>query len=152
MQIWNGSDEYCWRYRADTILTTDEQTDGRTDGQTDGQGETSVPLFNFVDAAGIIICASIYKLCNCLHAHVVMYASAHARAFTMHMSMCLHTCANLYMCVSATHTYVYICVRWRITGAYITHIRWDLFNRTFSCICVNKYILICVYICKCARM
>ena len=29
MQIWNGSDEYCWRYRADTIL------------RTDGQGETS---------------------------------------------------------------------------------------------------------------
>ena len=27
MQIWNGSDEYCWRYRADTILSTDGQTD-----------------------------------------------------------------------------------------------------------------------------
>ena len=23
MQIWNGSDEYCWRYRADTIVSTD---------------------------------------------------------------------------------------------------------------------------------
>ena len=26
VQIWNGSDEYCWRYRADTILSTDRQT------------------------------------------------------------------------------------------------------------------------------
>ena len=30
MQIWNGSDEYCWRYRTDTILSTDGQTDWRT--------------------------------------------------------------------------------------------------------------------------
>ena len=35
--------EYCRRYRADTILSTDGQTDGRTDGETDGQGETSIP-------------------------------------------------------------------------------------------------------------
>ena len=27
MQIWKGSDEYCWRYRADTILSTDGRTD-----------------------------------------------------------------------------------------------------------------------------
>ena len=27
MQIWNGSEEYCWRYKADTILSTDGQTD-----------------------------------------------------------------------------------------------------------------------------
>ena len=33
MQIWNGSDEYSWRYRADTILSTD------------GQGDTSIPPF-----------------------------------------------------------------------------------------------------------
>ena len=26
VHIWNGSDEYCWRYRADTILSTDGQT------------------------------------------------------------------------------------------------------------------------------
>ena len=38
VQIWNGSDEYCWRYRADTILSTDGQTDRRTDGQ----GDTSI--------------------------------------------------------------------------------------------------------------
>ena len=31
-QIWNWSDEYCWRYRADTILSTDGQT--RRHGQT----------------------------------------------------------------------------------------------------------------------
>ena len=30
VQIWNGSDEHCWRYRADTILSTDGQTDRRT--------------------------------------------------------------------------------------------------------------------------
>ena len=30
VQIWNGSDEYCWRYRADTILSTDGQMDRRT--------------------------------------------------------------------------------------------------------------------------
>ena len=41
MQIWNGSDEYCWRYRADTILSTDGQTDGRTDRQ----GDTSIPPY-----------------------------------------------------------------------------------------------------------
>ena len=33
MQIFKGSNEYCWRYRADTILSTD------------GQGETSIPPF-----------------------------------------------------------------------------------------------------------
>ena len=27
MQIWNASEEHCWRYRADTILSTDRQTD-----------------------------------------------------------------------------------------------------------------------------
>ena len=30
MQIWNGPDQYCWRYRADTILSTGGQTDSRT--------------------------------------------------------------------------------------------------------------------------
>ena len=48
MQIWNGSNEYYWRYRADTILSTDGQMDGRTDGQ----GDTSIPPFNFVEAGG----------------------------------------------------------------------------------------------------
>ena len=47
VQIWNGSDEYCWRYRADTILSTDGQMDRRTDGRTDrckdGQDETTIP-------------------------------------------------------------------------------------------------------------
>ena len=52
MQIWNGHDKYCWRYRADTILSTD--------GQTDGQGETSIPPFNFVEAVGI----KIRKICK----------------------------------------------------------------------------------------
>ena len=33
MQIWNGSDQYCGRYRADTVLSTDRWTDGRTDGR-----------------------------------------------------------------------------------------------------------------------
>ena len=41
MQIWNGSDEYCWRYRADTILSTDWQTD-------------KVKPVYFVEAGGII--------------------------------------------------------------------------------------------------
>ena len=54
MQIWNGSDEYCWRYRADTILSTDGQTDGRTDGQTDKVIPVYPPI-NFVEAGGIII-------------------------------------------------------------------------------------------------
>ena len=70
-EIWNGSSEYCWRYRADTILSTNRRTDGRTnrdrqtdwrtdghtdrqtdrqtgrqtDRRTDGQGETSIPPF-----------------------------------------------------------------------------------------------------------
>ena len=43
--IRKGSDEYCWRYRADTILSTDGQTDGRMDRRTDGQSETSIPPF-----------------------------------------------------------------------------------------------------------
>ena len=42
VQIWNGSDEYCWRYRADTILSTDGQTDRRTDWQTD----KVIPVYN----------------------------------------------------------------------------------------------------------
>ena len=44
MQIWNGSDEYCWRYRADTILSTDGQTD---------KVKPVYPPFNFVEAGGI---------------------------------------------------------------------------------------------------
>ena len=68
MQISNGSDEYCWRYRADTILP---QTDRRTSlenlisaamkqaaphtcGRTDGQGETSIPSFQLRWSGGII--------------------------------------------------------------------------------------------------
>ena len=38
---WNGSDEYCWRNRADMILSTD----GRMDRRTDRQGESSIPPF-----------------------------------------------------------------------------------------------------------
>ena len=45
MQIWNGSDEYCWRYSADTILSTDGQTD---------KVIPVYPPFNFVEAGGII--------------------------------------------------------------------------------------------------
>ena len=51
MQIWNGSDEYSWRYRADTILSTDGQTDGRTDGQ----GDTSIPLYQLRWSGGCTI-------------------------------------------------------------------------------------------------
>ena len=57
VQIWNGSDEYSWRYRADTILSTDGQTDRRTDGQTDGRMDKVIPVYppiNFVEAGGII--------------------------------------------------------------------------------------------------
>ena len=46
MQIWNGSDEYCWRYREDTILSTD--------GQTDRQMDKVKPIYNFDEAEGII--------------------------------------------------------------------------------------------------
>ena len=46
MQIWNGSDEYCWRYSADTILSTDGQTD---------KVIPVYPPFNFVEAGGIIM-------------------------------------------------------------------------------------------------
>ena len=35
INISNGSSKYCWRHRADTVLST---------GPTDGQGETSIPL------------------------------------------------------------------------------------------------------------
>ena len=44
MQIWNRSDEYCWRYRADTILSTDGQTD---------KVIPVYPPINFVEAGGI---------------------------------------------------------------------------------------------------
>ena len=43
--IWNGSDEYFWRYRADTILSTDGQTD---------KVKPVYPPFNFVEAGGMI--------------------------------------------------------------------------------------------------
>ena len=45
MQIWNGSDEYYWRYRTDTILSTDGQTD---------KVKPVYPPFNLVEAEGII--------------------------------------------------------------------------------------------------
>ena len=46
VQIWNGSDKYCWRYRADTILSTDGQTD---------KVKAVYPPFNFAEAGGMII-------------------------------------------------------------------------------------------------
>ena len=57
MQIWNGSDKYCWRYRADTILSTDGQTDRQTDRWTDRGMEDVKPVyppFNFFEVGGII--------------------------------------------------------------------------------------------------
>ena len=50
VEIWNRSDEYCWRYRADTILSKDGQTDRRSDGQ----GDTSIPPFQLRWRGGII--------------------------------------------------------------------------------------------------
>ena len=47
MQIWNGSDEYCWRYRADTIPSTDGQTD------------KVKPVYPFVEAGGIKNCTVV---------------------------------------------------------------------------------------------
>ena len=42
---WNGSGKYCWRYRADTILsTTDGQRDRWTDGWTSWNQYTPLPL------------------------------------------------------------------------------------------------------------
>ena len=35
-QIWNGSNQNCWRYGGDTGCGTDGQRDGRTDRRTDG--------------------------------------------------------------------------------------------------------------------
>ena len=49
VQIWNGSNEYRWRCRADTILSTDGQTDGQTNGRTD-KVKPVYPRFNFVEA------------------------------------------------------------------------------------------------------
>ena len=51
ISIWNGSDEYCWRYRADTILSTDGQTD---------KVIPVYPPFNFVEAGDITIHVSTY--------------------------------------------------------------------------------------------
>ena len=38
-----GSGEYCWRWGADTILSTDGLTDRWTDGRKNGPGGTSIP-------------------------------------------------------------------------------------------------------------
>ena len=51
-------DEYCRRYRADTILSTDGQTDRRADGQMD-KVIPVYPPFNFVEAGGIITTISL---------------------------------------------------------------------------------------------
>ena len=68
----NGSDEYCWRHRADTILCP--QTDRRTDGQTD-KVKPVYPPFNFVEAGGIIIPhekrAVLSKVVNIIAAYVL---------------------------------------------------------------------------------
>ena len=50
VQIWNGSNEYSWRYRVNMILSTDGQMDRQT------QTDTVIPVyppFNFVEARGI---------------------------------------------------------------------------------------------------
>ena len=56
-KIWNGSDENCWRYRADTILSTDGRTDGRT------MWNQYIP-FNFVEAGSIMTCPTLCNGCN----------------------------------------------------------------------------------------
>ena len=55
---WSGSDKYCWRYRADTIQSTDRQTDGQTDRRMDGQTDVKTvypPPFHLGWGGGIII-------------------------------------------------------------------------------------------------
>ena len=55
--IWNGSGEHCWRYRADTILSTDGLTNNWTDGQRDKKKPVypPPPLPNFVVSGDIMI-------------------------------------------------------------------------------------------------
>ena len=42
--IWTGSGEHCWRYRADTILSTDGLTDNWTDRQRDKEKPVHTPI------------------------------------------------------------------------------------------------------------
>ena len=57
VQIWNGSDKFCWRYRAETILSTDGQTD---------KVKPVYPPFNFVEVGGITTNLIIMAGCWCL--------------------------------------------------------------------------------------
>ena len=63
MQIWNGSDEYCWWYRADTILSTDRQTD---------KVKPVYPPFNFVEAWGYTGLGS-NRICICKYKYKYKY-------------------------------------------------------------------------------
>ena len=53
---WNGSGKYCWRYIADTILSTDGQTD---------KVKSVYPPFNFVEAGGIMSLMHTHFLYGC---------------------------------------------------------------------------------------
>ena len=70
MQIWNGPDEYYWRYRAHMILSTDRQTD---------KVKPVCSPFNFVEAGGIKIQSAIHMSHSRnnlqLHMHQSFYVS-----------------------------------------------------------------------------
>ena len=110
MQIWNGSDKYCWRYRVDTILSKDGQMDRRTDGPTDGQGETSIRPFQLCWSRGYdkvmlkvlgkidwYIATTMHKLCiyflGCHYSDVIMspMASQITRVSIVYSTLCSGT-------------------------------------------------------------
>ena len=105
----------------------------------------------------VIVCMHM-RLCVHVHAHVYfLYTCRYVYIY-------IYMCANVYMCASVTRTHVYICVRRREMGVYITRMRSFLFYRAFyfiidhtmgsylvyicapMCMCVHVYASISIYI------
>ena len=86
--------------------------------------------------------------------HMWLCVHVHAHVYFLYICRCvyIYMCANVYTCASVTRTHVYICVRRREMGVYITRMRSFLFYRAFYYKIDHTMGSYLVYICACVYM
>ena len=84
MQIRNGQSEYCWRYRADTILSTDGQTD---------KVKPVYPHFNFVEAGGIMMNVFVSNAYRSTTKSLIIFVVPNPKTLMFLVSSCSCLCA-----------------------------------------------------------
>ena len=92
----------------------------------------------------------------CMHLRLCVHVHAHVYFLYTCRYVYIYVCANVYMCASVTRTHVYICVRRREMGVYITRMRSFLFYRAFYFIIdhtMGSYLVyICAPMCMCVHV